>query len=170
VQEGSATWIEPIARAQAGDLAVSEVWREAIDGMPKGMPLAGTGGMDGTHEWGRLYWGGAIFWLEAEIAIYRQSGGRFFLCDALRAVNRASGGSSADWSPEEMMTVGDKATGTTALTTLYERFSSRAFDGNLADLFKRLGVAAEPSGSIRFDQTAELAPLTRLITLPLRHS
>jgi hypothetical protein len=150
VQEGSATWIEPIARAQAGDLAVSEVWREAIDGMPKGMPLAGTGGMDGTHEWGRLYWGGAIFWLEAEIAIYRQSGG-----------------SSADWSPEEMMTVGDKATGTTALTNLYERFSSRAFDGNLADLFKRLGVAADPSGSIRFDQTAELAPLTRLITLSL---
>jgi hypothetical protein len=167
VQEGSATWIEPIARAQAGDLAVSEVWREAIDGMPKGMPLAGTGGMDGTHEWGRLYWGGAIFWLEAEIAIYRQSGGRFLLCDALRAVNRASGGSSADWSPEEMMTVGDKATGTTALTNLYERFSSRAFDGNLADLFTRLGVAADPSGSIRFDQTAELAPLTRLITLPL---
>jgi hypothetical protein len=28
-------------------------------------------------------------------------------------------------------------------------------------------VAADPSGSIRFDQTAELAPLTRLITLPL---
>ena len=170
VQEGSATWIEPIARAQAGDLAVSEVWREAIDGMPKGMPLAGAGGMDGTHEWGRLYWGGAIFWLEAEIAIYRQSGGRFLLCDALRAVNRASGGSSADWSSEEMMTVGDKATGTTALTNLYERFSSRAFDVNLADLFTRLGVAADPSGSIRFDQTAELAPLTRLITLPIHRS
>jgi predicted metalloprotease with PDZ domain len=167
VQEGSATWIEPIARAQAGDLAVSEVWREAIDGMPKGMPPAGSGGMDGTHEWGRLYWGGATFWLEAEIAIYRQSGGRFLLCDAMRAVNRQSGGNSVDWAPEKMMAVGDKATGTTALTNLYQKFSSQAFDGRLAELFERLGVAMDSSGSIRFDQGAELATLTRLITLPL---
>ena len=119
------------------------------------------------HEWGRLYWGGATFWLEAEIAIYRQSGGRFLLCDALRAISRTSGGSNADWSPEEMMAVGDKATGTTALTNLYARFASSAFDGNLADLFKQLGVATDPSGAIRFDPAAELAPLTRLITLPL---
>jgi hypothetical protein len=169
VQEGSATWLEPIARAQAGELPVSEVWRQAVNGMPKGMPASGSGGMDGTHEWGRLYWGGATFWLEAEIAIYRQSGGHFLLCDALRAISRASGGSSADWSPEQMMAVGDKATGTTALTTLYEKFSSRAFDGDLANLFKQLGVTIDSSGSIRFDQTAELAPLTRLITLPLHH-
>ena len=167
VQEGSATWIEPIARAQAGDLSVSEVWREAIDGMPKGVPPLGSGGLDGTHEWGRLYWGGATFWLEAEIAIYRQSGGRFLLCDALRAVNRESGGNSVDWSPEKMMAVGDTATGTTALTNLYQKFSSRAFDGRLADLFERLGVATDSSGGIRFDQGAELATLTRLITLPL---
>jgi hypothetical protein len=169
VQEGSATWIEPIARAQAGDLSASEVWRQATNGMPKGMPSFGSSGMDGTHEWGRLYWGGATFWLEAEIAIYQQSNGRFLLCDALRAVNRASGGSSADWSPEQMMAVGDKATGTTALSNLYEKFSSRAFDGSLADLFKRLGVAIDSSGSVRFDPDAELAALTRLITLPLNH-
>jgi hypothetical protein len=168
VQEGSATWIEPIARAQAGALSVSEVWRQAINGMPKGVPLFGSGGMDGTHDWGRLYWGGATFWLETEIAIYRQSGGRFLLCDALRAVNQASGGSSANWSPEEMMAAGDKATGTTALTNLYEKFSSHAFDGSLADLFKQLGVATDPSGDVRFDPSAELAPLTRLITRPLR--
>ena len=166
VQEGSATWIEPVARAQAGDLAVSEVWREAFDGMPRGMPQAGSGGMDGTHEWGRVYWGGALFWLEAEIAIYQQSGRRFLLRDALRAVNRESGGNTADWSPEQMMAVGDKATGTTALSKLYEKFSSQAFDGSLADLFERLGVATNPSGGIRFDQGAELAALTRLITLP----
>jgi predicted metalloprotease with PDZ domain len=131
------------------------------------MPPAGSGGMDGTHEWGRLYWGGATFWLEAEIAIYRQSGGRFLLCDAMRAVNRQSGGNSVDWAPEKMMAVGDKATGTTALTNLYQKFSSQAFDGRLAELFERLGVAMDSSGSIRFDQGAELATLTRLITLPL---
>jgi hypothetical protein len=164
LQEGSATWIEPVARAQAGELPVPEVWRQAIDGMPKGVPLFGAGGMDGTRDWGRLYWGGAIFWLEAEIAIYRQSRGRFRLGDALRAVNRASGGNSVDWLPEEMMLVGDRATGTTALAKLYERFSAHGFEGSLPELFEQLGVAPSASGSPLFIQHAELAELRRLIT------
>lgn len=55
------TWIEPVARAQAGNLPVAKVWREAIDGMPEGVRPVAAGGMDGTREWGRLYWGGATF-------------------------------------------------------------------------------------------------------------
>jgi hypothetical protein len=166
LQEGSATWIEPIARAQAGNLPVAEVWREAIDGMPRGVRPVAAGGMDGTREWGRLYWGGATFWLEAEIAIYQQSRGRFLLRDAMRAINRASGGNTVDWSPEEMMAVGDRATGTAALHSLYGKFSSHGMDATLPVLFERLGVVPVQSQGVRFDPRAELAGLTRLITRP----
>lgn len=166
LQEGSATWIEPVARAQAGHLPVVEVWREALDGMPKGVRPVGAGGMDGTREWGRLYWGGATFWLEAEIAIYEQSWGRYLLRDAMRAINRASGGNTAEWSPEEMMAAGDRATGTTALRSLYDKSSSHGIDATLPALFDRLGVIPEQSRSVRFDSRAELARLTRLITRP----
>ena len=166
LQEGSATWIEPVARAQVGDLPIAEVWSQAIKGMPKGVSSFGRG-MDGTRDWGLLYWGGAVFWLEAEIAIYQQSQGRFLLCDALRAVNRESGGIRAEWSPEKMMAVGDRATGTTALTNLYETFSDRGFNGSLSELFARLGIESSQSTSVEFNQRAELAELTRLITRPL---
>jgi hypothetical protein len=168
LQEGSATWIEPVARAQIGELPVAEVWRQAINGMPKGVTSFGGGGMDGTRDWGRLYWGGAVFWLEAEIAIYQQSQGRFLLRDALRAINRESGGNSVEWSPEKMMQVGDQATGTVALANLYERFSARGFDGSLPELFERLGVGLSQSGNVYFNQAAELAKLAQLITDPLR--
>jgi hypothetical protein len=114
-----------------------------------------SGGMSGTHAWGGLYQGDAIVWLEAQIAIHQQSDDRLLLCDTMRAVNRASGGDSAGWSPGEMMVVGDGATGTTVDANLYETFASRGFDVRLADLFERLRVATPPSGSVRFDQGNE---------------
>ena len=86
LQEGNATWLEPVARAQAGTLPIASVWTQAFRGMPHGEPAPDELGMDGTKRWGRLYWGGATFWLEAEIAIWEQSHGRKGLIDAMRAV------------------------------------------------------------------------------------
>lgn len=164
LQEGSATWIEPIARVQAGQLPVAEVWTQALKGMPKGIQTRESGGMDGTQEWGRLYWGGAIFWLEAEIAIFEQSHGRRLLRDALRAINRASGGDGVEWTPEQMMRTGDEATGTSALSTLYQRYATGGIQVDLPVLFRRLGVSADSPTTVRFDPKAELAELTRRIT------
>ena len=164
LQEGNATWVEPIARAQAGQLPISEVWRQALGGMPAGMRVRDASGMDGTRDWGRLYWGGAIFWLQAEIAIYEQSMQRFLLRDALRAINRTSGGIGAASSPEEMMAVGDQATGTTALIELYRDFSLNGVPGNLAAMFDRLGVSVDTRSGVRLNASAELAALTDRIT------
>jgi hypothetical protein len=166
LQEGNATWIEPIARAQAKQISASEVWRQAIAGMPQGMRDPSAGGMDGTQEWGRLYWGGAIFWMLAEIAVYEQSAGRAQLRDALRAINRESGGNAVEWSPEKMMAVGDAATGYSALQRLYESFASHPVEVDLNQTFRRLGVSRPLRGSVHFDANAELAALTRRITSP----
>src|ERR1051325_1774226 len=40
IEEGSATYIEPIARARAGDLSPKKVWGDLVDGLPKGLPEA----------------------------------------------------------------------------------------------------------------------------------
>jgi hypothetical protein len=165
LQEGNATWVEPIARAQAGQLAISEVWREAVEGMPHGVANPDAGGMDGTRVWGRLYWGGATFWLLAEIALYEQSRGRYTLRDALRAINRQSGGNGARWSPEQMMDAGDTATGgAPTLRRLYERHAMTAVATDLDALFARLGISLDRLGSAHLDPHAELAGLTRRLT------
>lgn len=163
LQEGNATYVEPIARARAGYLSASDVWHQSLAGMPKGEPGPNEGGMDGTKSWARLYWGGATFWLRAEIDIARASAGRRALQDAMREINRRSGGNSADWTPEQLMAAGDAATRTDALSRLYARFARERVATDLDALFASLGVTAR-DGRVTFDDAAPLAALRRNLT------
>ena len=73
IEEGSATYIEPIARARAGDLTPEKVWGDLVDGLPQGLPQPGDRGLDFTPTWGRTYWGGALFCLLADIEIRKRT-------------------------------------------------------------------------------------------------
>jgi hypothetical protein len=161
--EGSATYVEPIARVQAGQLDPAIIWRDMKRDMPKGLPARGDRGLDNTPTWGRKYWGGAIFMLEADIAIRRQTGNRKGLQDALRAINRESGGNAARWPVERVAATGDAATGTDVLRSLYARMKDSPVPVDLDDLFARLGVI-DRGGRIGFDDSAPLASIRRAIT------
>ena len=167
MQEGNATWLEPVARAAIGQLAVTEVWRQAVVGMPKGKPQPGDvgadGGLDGTTAHDRLYWGGATFWLLAELEILMRSRGRYTLRDAMRGVNLSSGGNTADWAPDQFVAACDRATRTDAVSALYGRFANGPEHTDLTTLFARLGVVVR-NGQIGFDDRAGLAWLRRRIT------
>src|SRR5258708_12201474 len=69
MEEGLATYVEPIARAQAGQLSSEQVWRGMVLGMPQGEPKRGDRGLDWTLSWGRTYSGGALFCLCAAVPI-----------------------------------------------------------------------------------------------------
>ena len=73
IEEGSAVYIEPIARAQIGELTPERVWGDMVRDMPQGLPQPGDEGLDNTHTWGRTYWGGAIFCLLADIEIRKRT-------------------------------------------------------------------------------------------------
>ena len=59
-EEGLATYVEPLARARIGMLRGDDVWAGLLDGLPKGLSRGHGGGLHGTEEWGRTYWGGAL--------------------------------------------------------------------------------------------------------------
>ncbi|HXA47952.1 MAG TPA: hypothetical protein VNW52_10010, partial [Burkholderiaceae bacterium] len=61
IEEGIATYVEPIARAQVGQLSAEKVWGDMLQDMHQGLPANGDQGLDNTHTWGRTYWGGAMF-------------------------------------------------------------------------------------------------------------
>ena len=163
LQEGNATFIEPLARAQAVQLDPAKVWGDLLIGIPAGLPRAGESGMDGTERWGRLYWGGALFWLEAAIAIDAESQGRRSLRDALRAILKASGGIGTGWSPEQTMAAGDRATGTAVLATLYRRFADGSMTADVPALLAKLGVMRAGDG-FALNDGAPLARLRRRLT------
>lgn len=163
--EGNATYVEPIARAQLGQIPPQEVWRWAVDDMPKGQPKQGDKGLDHTHTWGRTYWGGAMYWLSAEVDIYKKSDGKYRLQDALRAINRSSGGNGTFWSVEQATRVGDMAVKSDVLTSLYMRLKDQPAAFDLHGMLQQLGIS-ENDGVIRFDDRAPLAALRRSITSP----
>jgi len=162
LSEGLATYVERVARVQAGNRSEADVWSEEIRQMPRGMPQPEDRGLDHTHTWGRTYWGGAMFCLLADVEIRKQSHNRVGLQDALRAVARASGGLAADWPIERVLRTGDGAVGTTTLEDLYAHMKDRPVTPDLMSLWQQLGI--EPEGSsVRLSDSAPLADVRRAI-------
>jgi hypothetical protein len=158
IEEGIATYVEPIARASVGILSAEQVWGEMARDMPRGLPQAADRGLDHTHTWGRTYWGGALFCLMADVEIRKRTGNSSGLQNALRAINRAGGTIEVDWPLERAFEIGDKATGGSALMELYEQMASKPVAVDLAHLWSQLGV--RPNGqAIVLDDQAPFAAI-----------
>ena len=111
LSEGIATYVEGVARVQAGNRAESDVWAEELRAMPRGLPQPGDQGLDHTHTWGRTYWGGAMFCLIADVDIRRAHPQPRGLQDALRAVPAPAADSRPHWPIERVLRTGDAAVG-----------------------------------------------------------
>jgi len=162
LSEGIATYVEGVARVHAGTRSEEDVWAEELRSMSRGLPLSDDNGHDHTHTWGRTYWGGAMFCLQADVSIRESTALRFGLQDALRAVLRASGGLATDWPIERVLRTGDAAVGTRTLEELYARMKDRPEKPDLVALWRQLGVEADGDG-VHFDEQAPLAAVRRAI-------
>lgn len=167
IEEGSATYIEPIARVRVGDLTPERVWGDLIGGLPKGLPQPGDRGLDFTPTWGRTYWGGALFCLLADIEIRKRTGNKKGLEDALRAILQAGGTIESNWPLPRTLEIGDRATGVPVLQEMYEKMKGAPAPVDLGDLWKELGVVHR-DGKITFDGSAPLAAIRAAITQPTR--
>jgi len=163
IEEGSATYVEPIARARVGDLTPQKVWGDLVEGLPQGLPQPSDRGLDFTPTWGRTYWGGALFCLLSDVEIRKRTGNEKGLEDALRAILRAGGTVESDWSLTRALEIGDRATGVPVLGELYDKMKATPIPVDLKALWKELGVQRR-DGKIEFDDTAPLASIRNAIT------
>ncbi len=165
IEEGIATYVEPIARAEVDEYPVSSVWRQFVRDMPQGEPAPGDMGLDRTSTWGRTYWGGAMFCLLADVQIREQTHNRMGLQDALRAIVNHGGVISQDWTIEKALATGDRATGTHVLENLYGKMRDKPVNVDLDQLWKQLGV--ETNGhSVSFQNSVPDAATRMAITPP----
>jgi len=164
-EEGQATYIEPIARAQIGDLSVDYLWQETIEGVPKGLPDTGDQGLDRTETWGRTYWGGALFYLLADVQIREKTHNKHGLQDALRAVVAAGGNVTTSWTLEKDFALADKAVGVSVLEDLYAAWKDKPVNVDLNALWKKLGVTLK-DGRVTYDDDAPDAAIRKAITTP----
>jgi hypothetical protein len=164
--EGLATYVEGIARVQAGNMSAAALWAEYFEQMQKGLPGPADQGLDRTHTWARTYWGGALFCMLADVRIHEQTGNRRGLQDALRAIERKAGGMAERWSADRIFAMGDQATGTSVLRDLYTAMKDKPYAPDLSALWTDLGVVAS-EGGVRLDDSARLAAARRAITTPM---
>jgi hypothetical protein len=163
LEEGQATYIEPIARAQIGTLTAERVWGDMVRDMHQGLPGPNDRGLDFTRTWGRTYWGGALYCLLADIRIRERTGNRAGLQQALRGVLASDGNIEYDWPIEEALRTADKAVKVSIMTELYDQMKDKPFAPDLSELWQRLGVEVV-EGRVRFRDDAPLAEVRKAIT------
>ncbi len=164
MEEGQATYIEPVARVMTGELDARQVWHDMVRDMPKGEPQAGDEGLNRTHTWGRTYWGGALFCLVADVEIRRETQNRKGLQDALRAVVGDGGTIDKDWPLEQALKIGDRATGTHVLSKMYAEWKDKPVPVDLPKLWEELGVRLKADGAVELVSSAPLAAIREAIT------
>lgn len=160
--EGLAVYVEPIARAQAGDVTEGFLWGDFAKMMPAGLPKDGKG-LDEAEERERVYWGGAMFWLMADLEIRKRTQNRMGVQDALQGVLAAGGTIEEVWPVERALAVADKATGETVLAELHEKWRASPVSPNLDALWRDLGVKIDGE-NVSFDDKAPLAAVRKAIT------
>jgi hypothetical protein len=157
--EGAATYVEPVMRARAGWKKEADVWREWIENMPRGLPA-----LDSGLEGGSAYWGGALFFLLADIEIRRATGGVQGLEDCFRGVLRRSGPRmpTERWSVADYVARCDAALGAPLMAGMMAKYVGTSNRVDLEALWQQLGVRLD-GNTVATDDAAPLAAIRKLI-------
>ena len=167
IEEGIATYVEPLVRARANLAPADDIWRWLVWGLPRGLEGIEGRGLDDTRSWNATYWGGALFCFLADVQIRQRTGNRKSLDDALRGIVRDGGDVRVSWPIERALQAGDRATGVPVLEELYAKMARQTMPVDLPGLFRQLGVSSSgdrSGGRVTYDDTAPLAAIRRGIT------
>jgi len=161
LEEGIATYVEPIARAMTGIISVESVWFDLVNKTPDAFANTESG-LDGVRDFRRIYWGGALFCLLADIEIRRTTGNNHSLQEALQAIMKQEGTMNNDRDILTVLRCGDKKVCGNILEKLYGKMGKEAFKPNLTKLWQDLGIE-RVGETVRFRDDAPLATIRKSI-------
>lgn len=167
--EGLASYYQNVARARAGILDEEEAWRRLDAGFRRG-EAASTGtrldamgrGRGGTM---RVYWAGAAYWLEADLALRRDNGTTL---DAVldRYADCCLRGTDS-MMPQDFASALDGLAGGDTFSALYRRYAASREFPSLADAYAQLGISRNGDG-LAFADTTKARQLRDAIMAPHR--
>jgi hypothetical protein len=163
LDEGLATYYEPIIRVRAGLYTETEMWTELSTSMPQGLPAFEKLGLEKADDRAGIYWGGALACLVADVEA-RKRDPRRGLEVGLRALREAGGNASEVWSLAEVVGTVDRALAAPTLTPIMKDHVRRGTPFDLAALFAALGVNRNAKGAVHLSDSAVLAAVRRAIT------
>lgn len=163
--EGLASYYQNVLRARAGMLDGDEAWRRLDAGFRRGERAASGMRLDAMdHARGgtmRVYWAGAAFWLEADLALRQHHDTT--LDAVLDRYARCCLDGTAEVAPEDFAATLDRIAGATVFMPLYARYAAQTRFPDVAPLLRTLGLARE-GDALRFSHDDAAARLRRGIT------
>lgn len=138
--EGLGSYYQNVWRARHGDFSATEGWRRLDAGFARGRAdgpgpaLELAGGRGSTM---RVYWSGAAFWLQADLAL-RAHGSS--LDAALAAFRDAHLPSARAWEPAEFIAALDRKLPAAGLSSHYRQYATLRDFPDLGDAYQTLGL------------------------------
>ncbi len=147
--EGLASYQQNVLRARAGLLDADDAWRRLDAGFRRGEAVGPGPSIEALGRGGtmRTYWAGALYWLEADIALRRDHGRSL-----QEALDRYAGCclDGTDWlSPTDFVRALDRAAGVEVFEALYRRHRGYRAMPSPDAAYAALGITREGVG-LRF--------------------
>lgn len=159
--EGLASYYQNVLRARAGLVAEAESWRSLHAGFdrgaraPAGPPLEqASRSMRTERNYMRIYWSGAAFWLEADIALRRSGAEGVSVDAALARFSRCCLPPRQSWSPAAFITMLDEGMGTDVFVPLFDRYRRLTAFPDRASADRALGLERDGTFSTQADDAA----------------
>jgi hypothetical protein len=162
--EGLASYYQNVFRARAGMLEADAAWERLDAGFRRGQAATSAVRLDamGRGRGGtmRVYWAGAAYWLEADLALRVERGTS--LDAVLDEYARCCLDGSATLAPEDFIAALDRIAGGERLTALYRHHAALREFPALDSAYRRLGIERSGNG-LRFVGTRDAVRLRQAI-------
>ena len=163
LDEGLATYYEPIIRVRAGLYSEQQLWQEIAQSMPQGLPAFTEHGLETANDFRGIYWGGALACLVADVEARKRDLDKG-LEVGIRALHQAGGIACEVWSLDDAIAIIDRALGVPTVAPIAKRHAARGAPFDFEGLLRDLGVVRIAGGKVRLSDKAPLAAVRRAIT------
>ena len=142
LEEGLATYYEPILRERAGWMTEAALWTQFVRQLPRGLRRSAGVPLDleARNDIDATYWGGALFALLSDVRSRAATSNARSLDDAMRRVLTREGNATRVARVADFMRTADEATGTKEVSAVYDSWAVRGENTDLDALWQRLGI------------------------------
>jgi hypothetical protein len=150
--EGLASYMQNILRARSGMQSQKTAWRKIYEGFQRGLdehrndPITLTQASRRKYGRGRssimrVHWGGVAFYLNADIELRRQSGGRQSLATVLKKMRDCCLVRNQKMNGGKLVRLYDELSGTTVFTDLYKKYTTQTSFPEFRTALSALGIS-----------------------------
>jgi hypothetical protein len=166
--EGFASYYQNIARARTGLIEEKLAWKKLIAGFERGYKAAQKPGAPRLRSANmrslmQMYWGGAVVALKADVALQKQSSGKYNLSMALAGLNDCCLHTRKSWSAKKTFQRLDEISNTTVFSEIYDNDVMQRKYPDYKKILEDLGISKSYYGDIRLDPSREKVNLRNKI-------